>query len=144
MRKQYWKKSIDFVGNVLQGSFVCVFVFWFFLKNDFYQKTITVQVCLSHLVQLALLSQSIGIRKINMNGFENMPAPAPGNFGNLKIDGNHVRASRIQVVQNCRCGLLIIEGRAWVERRQTPVLSHWRSPTALGSYLQTSQPKAIH
>lgn len=49
-----------------------------------------------------------------MNGFENMPAPAPApaNFRNLKIDDNPVRANRTQVVQSCHNGLLIIEGRA--------------------------------
>lgn len=52
---------------------------------------------------------------------ENMPVPAPANCRNLKIDGNHLRASRIQVVQSCHYGLLITDGKAQVERRQIPV-----------------------
>ena len=47
-----------------------------------------------------------------MNGFVNMPAPAPANFKNLKIDGYHLRAGRMQVTQNHQDGVLIVEGKA--------------------------------
>lgn len=56
-----------------------------------------------------------------MSGSENMPAPAPANFRNLKISGSHLRASRIQVIQSCHDHLLIMREKAQVERRQTPV-----------------------
>lgn len=62
-----------------------------------------------------------------------MHLPAPANFRNLKIDGSHLRASRIQVVQSCHNGLLIIiEGKAQVGTRQTPVVQPLEENSCLG------------
>lgn len=75
---------------------------------------------MSHLVPLALLSQSIVVRKVNRKGFANLPVPGPADLKNLKIDGCHLRPSRIQVTQSQQDGVLIVGGKACVGRRQTP------------------------